>query len=127
MIDNNQYADAKLSIVPTKPTVISNIINLYGSESDYFVKHLRPYLKSKATTICNLDTCPKPVQLLESSTIILGKPSGRNAEKQEGNIVAHALADWASAGVSHCKRKFVGKPDVSLKYTEDARRCNFEF
>ena len=28
LIDNNQYADAMLSIVPTKPTVISNIINL---------------------------------------------------------------------------------------------------
>ena len=56
LIDNNQCADAKLSIVPTKPTVISNIINLYGSESNCFVKHLRPYIKNKATRICNLDT-----------------------------------------------------------------------
>ena len=58
LIDNNHYADAMLSIVPTKPTVILNIINSYGSKSDYFVKHLRPYLKRKATTICNLGTCP---------------------------------------------------------------------
>ena len=66
-----------------------------------------------------MDICPKPIQLLESSSIILGKPSDRNAEIQEDNIFAHALEDWASAGVSHCKRKFVSKPDVSVIYIED--------
>ena len=33
LIDSHHYADAKLAILPSKPTVISNIINLYGGES----------------------------------------------------------------------------------------------
>ena len=40
-------------------------------------------------------------------------------KNKKTNIVAHALENWASAGVSHCKRKFVSKPDVSVKYIED--------
>ena len=102
LIDNNQYADAKLSIVSTKPTVISNIINLYGSESDYFVKHLRPYLKIRARRIC-----PKPVQLLEFSAIILRNPSDRNAEKQEDKktMLLHMHLRIGHLLVSHIVRE----------------------
>ena len=64
LIDSHHYADAKLAILPSKPTVISNIINLYGGESDFFIKHLNPYLKSTVRTTCNLNSCPKPFQAM---------------------------------------------------------------
>ena len=35
LIDSHHYVDAKLAILPNKPTVISKIINLYGGESDF--------------------------------------------------------------------------------------------
>ena len=73
LIDSHHYVDAKLAILPSKPTVISNIINLYGGESDFFIKHLNPYLKRTVRTACNLNSCPKPFQFFDSSVIILGR------------------------------------------------------
>ena len=40
MIDENQYSDAKVSVLSNKPQVISNIINFYGGEDELFLKHL---------------------------------------------------------------------------------------
>ena len=87
LIDSHHYADAKLAILPSKPTVISNIINLYGGESDFFIKHLNPYLKSTVRTTCNLNSCPKPFQSFDSSVIILGRPSLHNAQAQDWRTI----------------------------------------
>ena len=119
LIDSHHYADAKLAILPSKPTVISNIINLYGGESDFFIKHLNPYLKSTVRTTCNLNSCPKPFQSFDSSVIILGRPSLHNAQAQEDNILVKAVDDWMSAGISQCKRKFENKPPDSVPFTEE--------
>ena len=114
LIDSHHYADAKLAILPSKPTVISNIINLYGGESDFFIKHLNPYLKSTVRTTCNLNSCPKPFQSFDSSVFILGRPSLHNAQAQEDNILVKAVDDWMSAGISQCKRKFENKPQIQF-------------
>ena len=53
MIDENQYSDAKVSVLPDKPRVISNIINFYGGEDELFLKHLQSFMKSRATTLCS--------------------------------------------------------------------------
>ena len=68
-IDIHHYADAKLAILPSKPTVISNIINLYGGESDFFIKHLNPYLKSTVRTTCNLNSCQNLFSLLTPQSL----------------------------------------------------------
>ena len=119
LIDSHHYADAKLAILPNKPTVISNIVNLYGGESDVFIKHLNPYLKSIVRTTCNLNSCPKTFQCFDSSVIILERPSLQNAQAQEDNILVKAVNDWMSAGISRCKRKFENKPPGSVPFTEE--------
>ena len=53
MIDENQYSDAKVSVLPNKPQ-ISNIINFYEGENELFLKHLQPFMKSRSTTLCRV-------------------------------------------------------------------------
>ena len=103
----------------TKPTVTDNIVNFYGSESDFFLKLLNPYLQSTVTTTCNLNTCPKPTQLLHSLVI----PSLGNSfdiyENQLDSILTKAVADWVDPGMSYCKKKFADKPPVTVPHHED--------
>ena len=92
MIDENQYSDAKVSVLPDKPRVISNIINFYGGEDELFLKHLQSFMKSRATTLCSLENCPQRVDMLTSSNITLGCP--RTDTIDHDNILMRALRDW---------------------------------
>ena len=119
MIDNHQYGDAKVAVLLTKPTVMANIINFYGNESDFFLKLLTPYLHSTVTTTSNLNTCPKSTQLLYSSVIpSLEKPSYTD-EEQLDSVLNRAIADWVNPGMSYCKRKFVSKLPATVPPFED--------
>jgi hypothetical protein len=51
LIDDKQFGDAKIETLFTQPQVINNTINLYGSEDDYFIQLLKPYLYSKVLNL----------------------------------------------------------------------------
>ena len=107
LIDHYEYADAKIAVLLSKPTVTDNIVNFYGSESDFFPKLLNPYLQSTVATTCNMNTCPKPTQLLHSSVIAsLGKPFGIG-EEQLDSILTRAIADWVTLVCLSVKRNLL--------------------
>ena len=108
MIDENQYSDAKVSVLPDKPRVISNIINFYGGEDELFLKHLQSFMKSRATTLCSSENCPQRVDMLTSSNITLGCP--RTDTIDHDNILMRALRDWLHPNASRCARKFQHQP-----------------
>ena len=112
--EHKQYADAKVAVLTTQPQVISNCINLYGNEDDYFIKLLRPYLCSEVTTTCSLDTCPCPQQVSTSFTVNLGYPP-----QLSNNVFLDALHYWLQPSVSQCRRKFDGKPLHHVPCVED--------
>ena len=104
MIDENQYSDAKVSVLPNKPQVISNIINFYGGEDKLFLKHLQPFIKSRSTTLCSSENCPQRVDTLTSSSITLGCP--RTDTIDHDTILKRALGEWLHPNASRCARKF---------------------
>ena len=114
LVDLHQYADAKSTILPTAPLINSGIINLYGNESDYFIRHLQPFLTTTVTTSCNLNTCPSPVQNHNTSTVVLGCTTG-NAN----NAFLAALDEWLYPGLTQCRRKFHHRPSAGTACLED--------
>ena len=56
LVARKQFGDAKIALTDTRPLVINNCIDLYGNEDDYFIKLLRPYLRSKVTSQCRLSS-----------------------------------------------------------------------
>lgn len=116
LIEQGKYSDAKLSALSNDFEVTSGIINLYGNESDYFVKHLRPYLCSKTTSKCDMMSCPCPNNDVNSCTTTLGFPSENS---QGSSVFEKSLYDWCNPAISKCRRKFQDKPPPGTPYIED--------
>jgi hypothetical protein len=116
MIDNNQCADAKVAVLPFAPQIIAKCINFYGNEDDFFIQHLRPYLRSTVTSTCSLNTCPLLVHTSTSCTVNLGFPSQSTSHN---NIFSGAIDDWLNPQVSECRRKFPCKPLNDIPSVED--------
>jgi hypothetical protein len=114
LIENNQYADAKVAVLTTQPRALSNCINLYGNEDDYFIKCIRPYLCSKVTSKCCLDTCPCPYHTSTSFTVNLGYPP-----ELSNNVFLDTLDDWLHPKESQCRRKFDAEPLHHIPHVED--------
>ena len=108
LIDDKKFGDAKVTTLLTQPQVINNTINFYGSEDDYFIQLLRPYLSSKVTSKCRLNTCPRPLEIIKSCSVNMGIPTN-----QENNIFTSALYIWTKPGIVQCRRRFDSKPDPS--------------
>ena len=109
LIELNQITEAKIAMLTTQHQVVSNCINLYGNEDDYFIKLLRPYLCNKITTTCSLDTCPCPEQVSTSVTVNLGYPP-----QISNNIFVDAVNDWRQPRASQCRRRFEEKPPSDI-------------
>ena len=114
LIKNNQCADAKVAVLTTPPQVVSNCIDKYGNEDDYFIKIPRPYLASKVTTTCSLDTCPFPCHTSTSSTVNLGYPP-----ELSNNVFLDVLDNWLQPDVSQCRRKFDAEPPHHIPCVKD--------
>lgn len=74
LIEQGQFAEAKLAVLQQPPQIHSNLINFYGNEDDYFIKLLRPYLQSNIETECILNTCPTRNHTSIAYTVNLGHP-----------------------------------------------------
>lgn len=114
LIDNNKFGDAKIATLLTQPQIINNTINLYGSEDDYFIQLLRPYLSSKVTSRCRLKTCPRPLEIASSCSVNMGIPTN-----QGNNIFTSALNVWKDPGITQCKRRFGSKPHPTIPCVKD--------
>jgi hypothetical protein len=114
LVDLHQYADAKVTVLPTPPLIRSGIIDLYGNEADNLIPHLKPFLASTITTSCDLNTCPSPVQNYNTTTAVLGCPTG-----SKDNAFLAALGEWLHPGLTQCKRKFQNIPLAGTPCLQD--------
>jgi len=114
LIDQHQFGDAKTATLTTQPQLISNTINLYGNEDDYFIKLLRPYLYSKVTSTCSLSTCPAPTDVPTSCTVNLGLPAHLRS-----SMFLDSLDDWLHPAASICGRRFNGEPQAHIPCLQD--------
>ena len=114
LVAKKQFGDAKMAMTDSHSQVINNCIDLYGNEDDYFIKLLRPYLRSKVTSQCRLSKFPRPVEILNSCTVNLGIPADLS-----NNVFLSALNDWLQPSVSTCKRRFLSEPQPPTPCVED--------
>lgn len=90
-----------------------NVIDLYGNEADYLLRHLQPFLKSKVTTYCNANSCPSPTNTYVTCSSALGIPSDTS------DVFSNSLADWLYPKPTACGRKFQQKPASSVSFQQD--------
>lgn len=90
-----------------------NVIDLYGNEADYLLRHLQPFLKSKVTTYCNENSCPSPTNTYVTCSSALGIPSDTS------DVFSNSLADWLHPKPTACGRKFQQKPASSVSFQQD--------
>lgn len=115
LIDQKLFGEAKMATLNTmQPQIVSNCIDLYANEDDYFIKLLRPYLHSKVTSKCSLNTCPCPLDIFRTCTVNLGIPADLRS-----NVFLNALDVWLQPSVSPCKRKFDSKPQQHIPCVQD--------
>ena len=117
LVEIHQYGDAKVAILPPIPKIRSNIISLYGNESDVFVKHLLPYMQSTTTSTCILDTCPFPTHTLNTSSVILNLPSEQNRDYR--SVIVGSLYKFSHPINSEYKQRFPNQPPHDIPYYED--------
>ena len=57
LVENRQYADAKLVFFSANPIIRTGVIDFYGYEADYFVPLFHLILTKEVTTSCSFSTC----------------------------------------------------------------------
>ena len=106
-------ADSKLAVVPFTPVINRNVIDLYGNEADYLLRHLQPFLKSKVTTYCSESSCPSPTNTYVTCSTALGIPSDTS------DVFGNSLADWLHPKPTACGQKFQQKPATGVNFQQD--------
>ena len=117
LIDHHEYGEAKLACLPTMPGVKNRVIDLYGNESDYFLKIIQPFLATAVTTWCSLPSCPSMKSTYLSHGISLGCPIN-------DNTFDASLQEWLDPGTSQCQRKFTNKPSSGIPCHPDTTFCD---
>ena len=113
LIGHHLCADSKLSVVPFTPVINRNVIDLYGNEADYLLRHLQPFLKSKVTTYCSESTCPSPTNTYVTCSTALGIPSNTS------DVFGNSLAGWFHPKPTACGQKFQQKPATGVRFQQD--------
>ena len=113
LIDQHLCADSKLSVLPFTPVINRNVIDLYGNEADYLLRHLQPFLESKVTTYCSESSCPSPTNTYVTCSTVLGIPSDTS------DVLGNSLADWLHPKPTACGRKFQQKPASGVSFQQD--------
>ena len=119
VVDSGLYADTKLVVLQSprpQPQATSATLDLYGNESDFFLKLLSPYLMSTTTSTCCSATCPNPVQTAQSTSLILPLPA---SDIRGADAFFDSLKRWLYPDDSQCGRKFASKPSDEVSFYED--------
>ena len=119
LVDSGLYADAKLVVLESlrpQPQATSGTLDLYGNESDFFLKLLKPYLMSTTTSNCCSAICPNPVQTVQSTSLILLLPT---SDISGEDTFFDSLEHWLYPDDSQCGRKLASKPSEEVSFYED--------
>ena len=119
LVDSGLYADAKVVVLESlrpQPQATSGTLDLYGNQSDFFLKLLNPYLMSTTTSTCCSAICPNPVQTVQSTSLILPLPT---SDISGEDTFFDSLEHWLYPDDSQCGRKFASKPSEEVSFYED--------
>ena len=95
---------------------MSDTLDLYGNEAEFFLMLFNPYMMSTTTTTCPSACCPSQVHTLKSTTVILPQPTSHTNEKE---VFSASLNLWLYPQDSQCGRKFTSKPSEKVSFYED--------
>lgn len=92
-----------LELLPQTIDLTQSVIDIFGSEFDYFISAMVNELRTTRKSVCNDNLCPKPVVLSESSEVILSADA-QTSTSQNSFIVF--VSSWLhNKNPSHCFRK----------------------